>query len=213
MRRKCALSPDYAEMGNTMSSDMTGARFAEERKRVGFSSGLAFAQAAGVAQSSINRLENGTVPPSAEALKKLAARGGDVHYVLTGQRRLLSPGLLDRVEEELREAMRAVGVAVPVGQPLRARAVARTLQIMSFLPSHVGDEQFEGVAQAAKSACEEAASVVGVEGLADSWLRHCSAWPPDSARATTIQATGAHHRIAGRDINESREAPKKGSKR
>lgn len=61
-------------------------RYREERGRTGLTP-IAFARAGGLCNANIYNIENGKHCPSWKSLAVLAQLGGDVHYVLTGERK------------------------------------------------------------------------------------------------------------------------------
>lgn len=99
--------------------EQISSRLREERKRLGFGSQADFAAKLGASPSSVHNYEAGKRSPDAEFLAKVAEIGGDILYILTGQRAVgeLKPdeaALLDNYRHsppEKQNAMREVGAS------------------------------------------------------------------------------------------------------
>ncbi|THF65616.1 helix-turn-helix transcriptional regulator [Pseudothauera nasutitermitis] len=99
--------------------EQISSRLREERRRLGFSSQADFAAEIGASSSSVHNYEAGKRSPDAEYLAKVAEIGGDVLYILTGQRSVgeLAPdeaALLDNYRHsppEKQSALREVGAS------------------------------------------------------------------------------------------------------
>ena len=68
-----------------MSTYPTGVRLREERKRLGKKQ-AEMADLCGISRPSWGEAERGNSMPGGEVLRRFALGGGDVHYVLTGER-------------------------------------------------------------------------------------------------------------------------------
>ena len=61
-------------------------RFTFERRRIGFSTALALAEALAVAPSTISKIERGTTIPGGDLLAAFCTLGADANFILTGHR-------------------------------------------------------------------------------------------------------------------------------
>ncbi|OBX34878.1 hypothetical protein A8U91_03941 [Halomonas elongata] len=83
------------------------ARLKHERERLQLTQML-LAKASGIRQEHWSRMETGNLPVNLKALTAIAELGGDVHYILTDQRRLPSIGDLRPDERGLLKLLHAV---------------------------------------------------------------------------------------------------------
>lgn len=175
--------------------------FIEERLRLGFTNANELAVALGVSHTTIKRIETGQSVPGGELLAALAQHGGDVGFVLTGQRsRQIDLTLLGICEAALRHAY------------VQARGASARPELMGFRwPSQIYNQVVgrlkpsDDVAQVAKIAAEQL--VASFDDPADpallerALLRHAAT--PQQSGGTTVSVTGGSgQRVAGRDFVE-----------
>ncbi|KTC39730.1 Cro/Cl family transcriptional regulator [Pseudomonas sp. ABAC61] len=84
-----------------------GSRLRQERERLGLSQKV-FGEIGGGEANAQGKYENGDRAPKADYLSRVAARGVDVLYVLTGSRTPIQVGQLSRTEEKVLDCYRAL---------------------------------------------------------------------------------------------------------
>ncbi len=88
------------KMGSYIQMSGIGSRLRQERERLGLSQ-KAFGEIGGVEANAQGKYESGDRAPKADYLSRVAARGVDVLYVLTGQPTPLPLDNLSQVEEKV----------------------------------------------------------------------------------------------------------------
>jgi len=87
-------------MGSYIQMSGIGSRLRQERERLGLSQ-KAFGEIGGVEANAQGKYESGDRAPKADYLSRVAARGVDVLYVLTGQATPMQLDNLSQVEEKV----------------------------------------------------------------------------------------------------------------
>ncbi len=94
-------------MGSYIQMSGIGSRLRQERERLGLSQKV-FGEIGGVEANAQGKYESGDRAPKADYLSRVAARGVDVLYVLTGSRTPVQAGRLSRTEEKVLDCYRAL---------------------------------------------------------------------------------------------------------
>ncbi|AAY92830.2 XRE family transcriptional regulator [Pseudomonas protegens] len=84
-----------------------GSRLRQERERLGLSQKV-FGEIGGVEANAQGKYESGDRAPKADYLSRVAAKGVDVLYVLTGSRIPIQSGGLSQTEEKVLDCYRAL---------------------------------------------------------------------------------------------------------
>jgi transcriptional regulator with XRE-family HTH domain len=178
---------------------MLGARFAEERARLGL--GMTdFAERCRVSRQQVGRIERGENAPSAELLSEMHREGFDIVFVLTGERgRAIDLQVLGTVEAALRYAYLCT-FNHEAELPLRSRAVALTYNTVMM---HMRNG-LDVVQLASKAAMDLIGSYSGTDDPTLLERNLFVGQRPEMAgtQAVKIKADGKNHRIAGGDYYE-----------
>lgn len=168
-------------------------RFLAERKRLGFASGYALAQAIGVSHTSIKRIEEGVNIPGGELLAAFAGAGADVGFIVTGNRSgLIDLQLLGVCEAALRAAYGSVRAGAL--RPIRPRITASLYNMIVGKISPDGDETSLAMTYASQM-------LATLDDPGDPELLERNLFVATAEQGVaTVNVTGNRNRVAGRNM-------------
>ncbi len=181
-----------------------GARFAEERTRLGLGV-QELADLCGVSRQQISRLERDGNSPGGDLLVAFVAIGADSGYLLSGKRSsLIDLQLLGLAEAEVRAAYGRRRPEVKTVPPIRARISATIYNqaVMAQKPSTNIESLLADAAEAFIQSMDDPAAPSLLEG-------NLFATQSVEVPVTGINVSGDRNRVAGRDmvVGKARKKP------
>jgi transcriptional regulator with XRE-family HTH domain len=169
-----------------------GGRFAEERGRLGLGV-QELADLCGVTRQQISRIERGGNAPGGEVLAAVGKAGGDIRYILLGERSgQIDLQLLGACEAALRAAYGGLRPG-PIGT-VRSRMTASLYNMVMRTKKPSDDDTSLAMAYASQL-------LMSLDDPSDPELLERNLFVPIAERATGgVTVTGDSNRVAGRDM-------------